>query len=103
MQTQNDSAYLGGVATDEVVHDLLQGQLAHRRQDTKGITAQQHHVARVGAHTRDARILNVLNGVAGTGVLCDLAAQRNRKQTRADTNSNTHAVNSLVLPTMAAA
>lgn len=66
--------YLACVAADEVVHDLLQRQLADRRQHAKGVTAQQHHVARVWAHAWDARVLNVVDRVAGTCVLCDLAA-----------------------------
>ena len=36
---QQRQPYLGSVATDEVVHGLLLGQLADRWQHSKGVTA----------------------------------------------------------------
>lgn len=35
---------LGCVSTDEVVHDLLLGQLGHRGKDSESIASEQHNV-----------------------------------------------------------
>lgn len=79
--------HLACVAADEVVHDLLQRQLADGGQHAKGVAAQQHHVAWVGAHAGDAGILDVLDGVAGTRVLCDLAARVEQETRQAKTGT----------------
>ena len=66
--------YLGSVATDEVVHGLLLGQLADRGQHPKGITAEKDEVLGVRAHTGDPGVVNVVDGVGSTCVLCHSAA-----------------------------
>ncbi len=56
-------AHLGGVPGDEVVHRLLRGQFADRRQHAEGVAAQQDDVLGVGSDARDARVGNVLDWV----------------------------------------
>ena len=66
--------HLGSVATDEVVHGLLLGELADRRQHPKGITAQQYEVLGVGAHAWNPGVVNVVDGVGSARVLGHSAA-----------------------------
>ena len=68
--------YLGSVATDEVVHGLLLGEFADRRQHPKGITTQQDEVLGVRAHAWNPGVFNVVNGVGSPGVLCHSAATK---------------------------
>lgn len=67
-------ANLGSVTADEVVHGLFLGQLAHRRQHPKGITAQQDEILGVGPDTWYPGICNVVNGVGRPSVLCHRTA-----------------------------
>ena len=67
-------AHLGGVSGDEVVHGLLGGQAGHGGQHTEGVAAQQDEVLGVAAHAGHLGIVDVVDGVAGAGVLCDGAA-----------------------------
>ena len=67
-------ANLGSVTADEVVHGLLLGQLAHRWQHPKGITAQQDEILGVRPNTWYPGICNVMNGVGRPCVLCDRTA-----------------------------
>lgn len=71
--------YLGGVATDEVVHGLLSGEFADRGQHPKGITTQQDEVLGVRAHAWNPGVVNVVNGVGSPGVLCHSAAAKQCK------------------------
>ena len=71
-------AHLGGVAGDEVVHGLLGGQAGHGGQHTEGVAAQQDEVLGVAAHAGNLGVVDVVDGVAGPGVLCDGAARARR-------------------------
>ena len=66
------TCHLGGVTGNEVVHDLLVGQLGNRRNDTTGITSEQNNVGGVGVgEAGNQSIGNVLNGVRNSGVLSE--------------------------------
>lgn len=41
------TSHLGGVTRNEVVHDLLVGELGNRRKDTAGIAGEENDVSRV--------------------------------------------------------
>ena len=62
-QTPHTHTHLGSVAADEVVHGLLLGQLAHRWQHPKGVTAQQDEVLGVRPDTGYLGIGDVVDGV----------------------------------------
>ena len=74
--------YLGSVATDEMVHGLLLGELADRWQHSKSITAQQDEIFWVWAHTGYPGIGDVVNGVGCTCVLCHSAAATTKHEWR---------------------
>ena len=74
MQRSCTSGYLCSVAADEVVHGLLLGELADRWKHAKGITAQQYEILGMGTHTRNPGIVDVVDGVRSTRVLCHSTA-----------------------------
>lgn len=64
------TGHLGGVARNEVEHDLLAAQLGDRRQNTAGVASEEDDVAGVArGHARNLRVLDVLNGVGASSVL----------------------------------
>lgn len=64
------SGHLGGVTGNEVVHDLLVGELGDGGNDTSGITGEQNDVGGVGlSDTGQLGVGNVLDGVGASGVL----------------------------------
>ena len=56
-----------------MVHGLLQRELADGRQHTEGIAGQQDDIVGMAGHTGDLGVVDVLNGVRATGVLCGCA------------------------------
>mmetsp|Transcript_11436 Transcript_11436/g.20177 ORF Transcript_11436/g.20177 Transcript_11436/m.20177 type:complete len:227 (-) Transcript_11436:869-1549(-) len=65
---------LGGVARDEVVHGLLVSQLADRWEHAKGITAQKDDILGLRADARNARVVDVVDGVASARIFCNVQA-----------------------------
>jgi len=64
------TGHLGGVARDEVVHDLVAVELGDGGEDTAGITGQEDDVAGVAIRdTRDLGVGDKVDGVGATGVL----------------------------------
>lgn len=59
----------GCVSADEVIHCLLQRELADRWQHPECITAQQYDVTWVATNAGDVCVLDVVDGVAGSSVL----------------------------------
>lgn len=73
------TAHLGSVATDEVVHGLFLGQLAHRWQHPEGVTAQQDEVLGVRPNTGYPGIGDVVDGIRCPCVLCHSTAAHHHK------------------------
>lgn len=64
------ASHLGGIARNEVEHDLFAAQLGDRGQDTAGIAGEEDDVAGVAwGHAWDLGVLNVLNGVGTSSIL----------------------------------
>ena len=65
------ASHLSSVPGDEVVHGLLQSELAHGRKHTKRVACEQDDVVGMASHAGDLGVVNVLDGVRATSVLCD--------------------------------
>lgn len=64
------ASHFGGIAGDEVEHDLLAGELRDRRQHTPRVAGEQDDVARVvRGKARNLSVLDVLDGVGAASVL----------------------------------
>jgi hypothetical protein len=62
---------LGGIAAEEVVHRPGGRQPTGRRQDAERVAGEDDEVPRMAAQARDERPVDVLDRVAGAGVLGD--------------------------------
>ena len=62
------SGNAGGIARQEMIHRLIRGQLADRRQHTEGICGQHDDILRLAAATGFAGVRNEVDGIAGAGI-----------------------------------
>ena len=63
--------HLGGVARDEMVDDLLLGQLRHGRQNTIPVAREQNHVVRVVGYCWQLGVGDKLQRICAARVLSD--------------------------------
>ena len=63
---------LGGVAREEVVHRLVRGEPRDRRQDAERVGGEEHDVLGMPARAGRKMVRDVVDRIAGAGVLGDL-------------------------------